>query len=301
MQNPVYRTAEAESMFLRLYQEQLDQWPVPFEQHFVRTEHGITHVLTCGEETAPPLVLLHAASTANIVWKPNIEPLAAHFRVYAIDILGEVGLSLPYRKNKNAGEQEEWLAAVLDELGVGDAFFAGGSAGGCLALNFAIDHPERVKRLVLLGPMGLPPTNLLTILKILYFVLFPTEKNIQKLIHWSVGYNPAVLETYQPWFEGFFQGIDSSYTTRPAKISNRRLARVECPTLLFLGQKDEVIGPPHLSENRARRMPGLERVILLDTAHLINYEMPAIVNEEMVKFLLKNQAEKLASREEAIH
>ena len=42
-------------------------------------------------------------------------------------------------------------------------------------------------------------------------------------------------------------------------------------------------------------MPGLERTILLDTAHLINYEKPAIVNEEMVKFLLKNQKESAPS------
>lgn len=301
MQNPIYRTAEAESMYLRLYQAQLDQWPVPFEQQFIRMEQGITHVLSCGNEAAPPLILLHAASTANIVWKPNIEALAAYFRVHAIDILGEVGLSVPYRKNKNSREQVEWLAAVLDELEIDSAAIAGGSAGGCLALNFAIDFPERVEKLVLLGPMGLPPTNLLTILKILYYVLFPTDKNIQKLIHWSVGYNPDVLETYEPWFEGFFQGIDSSYATRPAKISNRRLAQVNCPTLLFLGQRDEVIGPPHQSEQRAHRMPGLERVILLDTAHLINYEMPAIVNEEMVKFLLKNRKAQASSVEEAFH
>lgn len=301
MQNPIYRTAEAETRFLRLYEEQLGQWPVPFEQQFIRTEHGITHVLACGQEEAPPLILLHAASAANIVWKPNIEALAAHFRIYAIDILGEVGLSLPYRKIKNTEEQMEWLAAVLDRLDIRRAHFAGGSAGGCLALNFAIDYPERVERLVLLGPMGLPPTPLLAVLKILYYVLFPTEKNIRKLIHWSIGYHPDVLETYEPWFEGLFHGVDSSYATRPAKISNRRLARANCPALLFLGVNDEVIGPPRKSEKRARRMPSLERVILLDTAHLINYEMPAIVNEEMVKFLLKGQKEKAPSLEKAHH
>ena len=245
--------------------------------------------------TAPPLILLHAASTANIVWKPNIEALSAHFRVYAIDILGEVGLSVPYRKNKNTREQVDWLAEVMNKLGVERAAVAGGSAGGCLAINFAIDCPDRVGELVLLGPMGLPPSNLLTMLKILYYVLFPTEKNIQKLIRWSVGYNPAVLETYEPWFEGFFQGVDSSYVTRPSRIPNKRLASVACPTLLFLGLRDEVIGPPRRSEKRARRMPGLERTILLDTAHLINYEKPAIVNEEMVKFLLKNQKESAPS------
>lgn len=46
-------------------------------------------------------------------------------------------------------------------------------------------------------------------------------------------------------------------------------------------------------------MPGLERVILLDTAHLINYEMPAIVNEGMVKLLLKNRKAQVPSVEEA--
>lgn len=301
MQNPVFRTAEAESLFLRLYEEQLDQWPAPFEQQFIRTEHGITHVLSCGEEGAPPLVLLHAASTANIAWKPNIEALASHFRVYAIDIMGEVGLSVPYRKNKNAGEQVEWLAAILGHLKVQRAHFAGASAGGCLALNFAIAHPERVERMVLLAPMGLPPTNLLTIVKILYYVLFPTEKNIQKLIHWSIGSKPEVLEAYELWFEGFFHGIDSSYATRQEKISARRLAQVQCPTLLFLGLRDEVTGPPRRSERRARLMPGLKRVIFLDTAHLINYEMPGLVNEEMVKFLLKGHKEKMPEAEKAAH
>lgn len=300
MQNPIFRTAEAESRFLRLYQEQLDQWPVPFEQHFIRTEAGITHVLSFGEESAPPIILLHAASTAAIAWKPNAKALAEHFHVHAIDILGEVGLSVPYRKNKNSAKQVTWLANVLDELGIERADFAGASAGGCLAINFAITFPQRVDKLVLLGPMGLPPANLLTVLKILYYVLFPTEKNIQKLIHWSVGNNPAVLEVYEPWFEGFFQGIDSSYVTRPDKIPGRRLAEVSCPTLLFLGLRDEVIGSPDKSEKRARQMPGLERVILLDTAHLINYEMPAIVNEEMARFLLKSQTDIMPAAKKAL-
>ena len=126
MQNPIYRTAEAESMFFASTRISWTNGTGSLRTTVHPNGAGHYPCTQLWDDGGPPLILLHAASTYNIVWKPNIEALAEYFRVHAIDILGEVGLSVPIARTKIAKEQVEWLAPVLDELEIDGAAIAGG-------------------------------------------------------------------------------------------------------------------------------------------------------------------------------
>jgi len=61
---------------------------------FVHTNaSGPTHVIASGPKDAPPLVLLHAATASATQWFPNVKNLSRNYRVYAIDTLGDAGMS----------------------------------------------------------------------------------------------------------------------------------------------------------------------------------------------------------------
>lgn len=109
-----------------------------------------------GPRDVPPLVLLHAASYTRKMWLPLTERLRGEFRLIVPDLPGH---------GARAGTRFSFSRAVTDVLAVLDrerierALLGGVSLGGCLAMDVAAQHPDRVAGLILSGctfdPRGL--------------------------------------------------------------------------------------------------------------------------------------------------
>ena len=119
----IYRTPEGESEILSFYDEVLSHWPVPVQTRTIDTRHGHTFVISSGEASAPPLVLLHGAASNATSWVGQIARYAQEFRVYAVDIPGEPGRSTQNRPSWHGPGYAEWLEDVqLSGSNVGDAY-----------------------------------------------------------------------------------------------------------------------------------------------------------------------------------
>ena len=107
----------------------------------------------------PPLLMIHGSGPgvsgwAN--WRLNMPVLAQRARVIAPDM---VGFGFSDRPAGQAYTMEAWVAqavGVLDALDIERSDLVGNSFGGALALAMAIRHPQRVRRLVLMGSVGVP-------------------------------------------------------------------------------------------------------------------------------------------------
>ncbi|VWC43369.1 alpha/beta hydrolase [Burkholderia aenigmatica] len=137
------------------YEAALSHWPAGHRRITVQTRHGATHVIACGPEHAPPVVLIHGAQTTAASWQHFAAEWSTHFRLFAIDVIGEAGPSAPSRPSLASDAYAQWLDDVLDGLGVSRAAFAGISLGARTALDFALRRPARVTRLALLCPSGI--------------------------------------------------------------------------------------------------------------------------------------------------
>lgn len=157
MKNSVYKSKEGRDRFRAVYSQVLGQFP--FEQQYVETAYGKTFMLSYGQPSNPPLVLLHGSCSNSAFWFPEIMALSAQYRVYAVDIIGEAGNSEEYRPDLNASDFALWLNDVLDALGIGKTVLVGNSLGGWMALKFSTTFPERVSRLILIAPSGLAPVR----------------------------------------------------------------------------------------------------------------------------------------------
>ncbi|MFD0886507.1 alpha/beta fold hydrolase [Streptosporangium algeriense] len=150
----IYKSEAGERELLDHYRQALDAWPVPAERVHVPTREGETFVLVSGPQDAPPLVLLHGSGANASVWREDIATWSRHFRTYAVDLVGEPGLSAPSRPALDSDAVSLWLDDVLEGLGVTDAAFVAMSLGGWTALDYAIRRPDRVTRLALICPGG---------------------------------------------------------------------------------------------------------------------------------------------------
>ncbi|MBB5079549.1 alpha/beta fold hydrolase [Nonomuraea endophytica] len=150
----IYKSQEGGLELLDHYRQVLNAWPVPAEHIRVPNREGETFVLASGPQDAPPLVLLHGSGANTSMWRGDVATWSRHFRTYAVDLVGEPGLSAPSRPALGSDAVALWLDDVLEGLRVTKAAFAGTSLGGWTALDYAIRRPERVTRLALMCPGG---------------------------------------------------------------------------------------------------------------------------------------------------
>lgn len=119
---------------------------------------------TPADASAPPVLLLHGSGpgvTAAANWRPVIPALSTDRRVIAPDQLGFGGTATGEQRTYGRAAWTEHALALLDTLGVGAVDIIGNSMGGAIALSIAATRPAAVRRIVLMGSMGvamaLPP------------------------------------------------------------------------------------------------------------------------------------------------
>lgn len=106
-----------------------------------------------------PVVLIHGSGpgvTAWANWRGVIPVLAKKFRVLAPDMLGFGYTERPADANYTLDRWVQQVIDLLDAKGIAQTDLVGNSFGGAVALATAIRHPDRVRRLVLMGSVGVP-------------------------------------------------------------------------------------------------------------------------------------------------
>lgn len=126
------------------------------EHSWFTTVNGVRiHYQEAGDEKAPPILLIHGFISSTLVWSEVFLPLAhAGFRVIAPDLPGYGYSEKPRDAEYTIESQARAVVGLMDRLEIGKATLVGASYGGAIAAAIALDHPERVSRLVLVGAVA---------------------------------------------------------------------------------------------------------------------------------------------------
>jgi pimeloyl-ACP methyl ester carboxylesterase len=148
----IFKNDQAEAAYMAGYDRALENWPVSYETRYVPTAYGDTHMIISGPEEGEPIIVIHGGDIDATFMRPTIAGLAHSCRVYALDIIGYAGKSKAVKSIEDRATLVEWLIDVLDALNIDKAHMVGWSLGGFLTVNYAIEKPERLKKIVLLAP-----------------------------------------------------------------------------------------------------------------------------------------------------
>ena len=119
---------------------------------FVEVDGVRVHYQEAGEQHVPVVVLVHGFASSTLVWSEVLLRLAGEgFHVIAPDMLGYGYSGKPRRGQYTIASQARMIIRLLDVLGIERANLVGTSYGGAVAATCALDYPERVERLVLVG------------------------------------------------------------------------------------------------------------------------------------------------------
>lgn len=262
----IYKTEAGGQEIRRTYEQALGSWPVPAEHVRVPTREGETFVVVSGPPDAPPVVLLHGSGANALTWLGDIAAWAGEYRTYAVDIVGEAGLSAPSRPAPDSPAPAAWLDDVLDGLGLDDTAVVGMSLGGWFALDYAIRRPGRVRRLALLCPGGVGGQRFGPLL-----AAMPLRAFGHRGRRWSVrlvtGLSDAqvrpILDSTTRTFGHF-----KPRTEKLPIFTDAALGGLGMPVLVIVGSRDAMFASA-ATARRARTIPDATVTVLPGVGHAI--------------------------------
>lgn len=262
--------------------------------------------------SGPPLVLLHGAGPGVSGWSnfgANVPALAARFRTIVVDQPGfgaSPGVDFTGDYFTHAAEH---VVALLDHLGIERAHLLGNSLGGGTAARMALDHPDRVDRLVLMGPGGLTsrlviPEPTVGHLRLYAFFADPTRERLAEFMRGMV--HDPTLVTDAMVDERFAQsqaaGVAESFArfrasfTDPANAERtelwRHADRIEHESLIVWGREDAV-NPYDGALLAVARMPNVRLHLMSRCGHWAQVERAREFNRLVTGFL-RDDAEEAA-------
>ena len=276
------------------------------------TEHTITvagkPIFVAETGSGPAVVMLHgggpgASGVSN--YSRNIDALAQQFRAIVPDMPGYGRSAKCVDQHDPFGYLADMIRGLLDELGLATAHLVGNSYGGAAALRLALDTPQRVDKLVLMGPGGIGttravPTAGLKSLLSYYGGGGPSREKLETFIRNYLVYDGASVPDDVIDLR-FAASIDPEVVADPPQrrpsgpmaprtlwrmdlTRDSRLKHLRTPTLVLWGRDDKVnrpAGGPML----VNLMPNAELVMTSRTGHWMQWERADLFNRLVVEFL----------------
>jgi 3-oxoadipate enol-lactonase len=252
--------------------------------HYVRSGQGF------------PLLFIHAGIADSRMWEPQAAAFAGRFDMIRPDLRGFGDTELPPAPYSNLAD----VIGLLDHLKIKRAHVVGCSMGGTLAIDLALEHPQRVERLVLVAA-GVSGSNLGERDAALFTEIEEADKagdmdavNRAEVRLWvdgpgrREGSAPATVRALVLDMNG--RSLHTDWSSAESQLIDPpaigRLGEITAPTLVIVGDHDL----PHCLANAdliTSKIAGSRKVIIQDAAHLPSLERPAEFNRVVLDFLAR--------------
>lgn len=229
-----------------------------------------------------PLVLVHGLADDHRAWRRALPDLALRHRVILYDLRGhgQTSLGNPDRSLRQLGED---LVALLESIRVENVAIAGFSLGGTIAMRVAIDHPERVRRLVLVATSSRVGRAAAEWYRQRVEMVDRHDPQLRQTLDHDTAdvyaQSPAELDdglmirrqsTADP--RGYGNACAAMASLNAAPL-DPELGRISSPTLIVASERDQHC-PPKAGEIIAAGIVGSRLEILPDAGHPIPVEKP---------------------------
>jgi pimeloyl-ACP methyl ester carboxylesterase len=241
-----------------------------------------------------PVIFLHAGIADHRMWDPQVASFAKHFDVIRPETRGFGKSELPPRRWSATAD----LLGLMDELGLKPAHLVGCSLGGGIAVDFALEHPERISRLVLVGPSIGGANFGKRYPDVFAEVRAADERNDMAAVNEAEMYlfldGPRRRRGYvrQPLRDLFLDmngsNMNVDWESAPSDDLDppavERLHEITAPTLVVIGDEDI---PPVFDqvELAMEKIPHARKAVIHDAAHLPSLEHPDEFNRIVLEFL----------------
>lgn len=287
-----FRSPAAKERYLAFYDQLSRSWPEDSETRMVDTSYGQTFMRIQGPTNGPPLVLLPGDAESSLAWTRVIDPLSAQYRTYALDHIYDNGRSIYRYPFREPTELVSWLDELFDELRLDRLNLVAHSYGAWQASLYALAHPARLRRLVLLAPSATvlqPSPGLLARAMLYYFV--PFRAVTKRYLYWYASECVRHPDTRV----GVDEMIDEQMLARktfkrrkfltPTVLTDDEWSSLRVPTLFMIGDRDVTHSATKAIGRLHRVAPQIKTMVASDADHHLALLKPDWVANNVLDFL----------------
>ena len=310
----LYKSEEGYKKMMSWYNRVQDEISVDHESIFADTRFGKTHIILAGKENQKSILLIPGVAGCAPLWRHQINAFSEHFRVLAIDIVGQPGKSAANPPSVFNDDFTDWLEDIIHSLNLDKPHIIGVSTGGTTAMDMAIRKPDLIDKTVMCGPTGLARARL----PFRQWLLTARKKNTDALsddLTASSFSKPRSGETFGSFDRQLARGmalgtkhyrVDKSlgvYNEKSSRVDfikalkvigkfffsvdKKRLKSFRNKGLLIFGEFEVLYNPWKISKRLEKLIPSLQIEIIKDAGHAAIYDQPEAVNEVVIDFLRK--------------
>jgi pimeloyl-ACP methyl ester carboxylesterase len=242
--------------------------------------------------TGRPIIFLHGLTGSAEGMRSLATPLAASSRVLVPDQIG-FGASEKPTVDYSLETLVDFLDRFMIEVGIDRASLVGHAMGARVACLFALAHPERVDRLVLVSGAGQRPNLDPAILAAINFHSVAGARQLLNLLYFNDVPHASRSEAEEMFARRLHSGIgytigriQESYARGEGSIDD--LSAIKAPTLILWGKEDE-IASSGAADKAHRQIEGSQLVLLEHCGHLPMAEAPAQVDRALSEFFARQR------------
>lgn len=285
----LYGAVDGYQMVIEHYDKAIGCMGIPYEDRFLDTRFGVTHVIVCGNETGQPVVLWHGQNANATTWIKWMPALARDYCLYAVDAIGGMGKSAATRPNRKGAAYGEWAAEVVRGLDLPRANMIGSSIGGWMILKLGSVAADLVASATLLSPAGLMPVSMRLIFQVTACSLSKNPRTIAEQLVALL--SPPDLPV-DPFYLDFFELILTSKfrgETIAPRLGDEEIRQLRAPTCILIGQFERTFDPYKALERGVRLLPEVIRAeIVLGVGHSMEHREADWVISRVIDYLAKN-------------
>ena len=270
----VYKSKHGEAVLIELYDKQLRSLNVSYEDLYVQTRFGQSHLIKLGNPNSKSFLFFHGGNNTSpfSLSFGGFSGLFEHFCIYAVDTIGHPGKSAKTVLSHKTMEYGEWASDVIDALGFQKMNCIGGSFGGGILAKLMCVAPEKIKKAVLIVPAGI--ANVSTINLIIKMGIPMTFYIITKKDYWlkkailpmAVDENNINEKTYE-MVKYSFEHIKVK-AGMPSNVKMETLRKCNAPTLLIPAEKDCMFPGQKIIKKVENILPNLRIHLLKNQGHM---------------------------------
>lgn len=266
--NKVYKSNEGKMAVLDIYDRVLKTSALEISSLSIPTSLGETHVFQYGNPEYPPLLLIHGTGSNAASFLYALRELGKKYHVYLPDIPGEPGKSEDKRFACEGGGFSQWIYELMDALALENVNLGGQSLGAWASLRFAIDHPQRVKTVLLISPSGLATVRGGYLFRLL-FSLIKGDRGIKSLIRKLHNSSEDMIDKTELEVFRLLMKHCRFREDQPPLFTDQELQAVKAPLLYIGGTKDILLNTGKSAERIKKLIPEAECIIYPEGGHAL--------------------------------
>ncbi len=267
----IYKSEKGKEAILSLYERQLKRLNKKYEDIYIHTSFGKTHLIETGNLSGVPLLVFHGgnATTAYNLLACNF--FMKDFHIYAVDIIGHPGKSAESCLSPNNYDYGKWTAEVIDAPGYERLSCFGGSFGAGIITKTMCVAPEKVKRAVLYVPSGIKNAPVINSMSMMFPMILYWITHKDKLLKKCMLPMAVVEENItDDIYETAKLSIDFAKvkTGMPSNVGANVMKKCKAPTLVMAAEKDCLFPAKEVIPRAEQIIENCTTYLLQDRGHM---------------------------------